>query len=536
MKLRATDDFHVAWDDPADAQLTWTVDQMHYPGPMPPLCGYLMAELDGRIMGTRTRLVNGYPYQQAMGIPDPPPEVAERGLAAVWNGDYVPRLRAFHDGMRAANFNSMTAPELAAALDGLVADAVEAFRLTMLVVLPFMMPTMELVVFAEAELGADGPLLVGTLLQGFANETASAGLGLAELATRAAANPELAAAVRAGRDDRLDGLPGGKEFVEAFDAYLDEFGWRAESWAAVEVPLWSEDRAVPLRLIARYLESPATAPAAAIARSADQRAKALGEAESRLQGEKLAQFRALLEAARSHVAMSEGRAHWQLTAIGLLRLPLVALGRKLAAAGVIDDPDDIFYLEWEEAKRLASQPEPMAALVRQRKDDLARWRTLEPAPFIGVPPGAEEAPPEMQLVMKHFFGMGGVASTREDVITGFGASRGTASGRARVVHSLAESDRLEPGEILVCSSTAAPWTPLFAIAAAVVTDSGGVLSHSAICAREYANPLRGRHPGRHAPHPQRRARARRWRSRHRAHRAPLRGGDIKAGYNSHFPA
>jgi pyruvate,water dikinase len=40
----------------------------------------------------------------------------------------------------------------------------------------------------------------------------------------------------------------------------------------------------------------------------------------------------------------------------------------------------------------------------------------------------------------------------------------------------------------VCTTTAPPWTPLFAIAAAVVTDSGGVLSHSAICAREYAIP------------------------------------------------
>jgi rifampicin phosphotransferase len=40
----------------------------------------------------------------------------------------------------------------------------------------------------------------------------------------------------------------------------------------------------------------------------------------------------------------------------------------------------------------------------------------------------------------------------------------------------------------VCRTTAPPWTPLFAIAGAVVTDSGGVLSHSAICAREYAIP------------------------------------------------
>jgi pyruvate,water dikinase len=61
-------------------------------------------------------------------------------------------------------------------------------------------------------------------------------------------------------------------------------------------------------------------------------------------------------------------------------------------------------------------------------------------------------------------------------------------GRARVLGSLAESQKPQTGEILVCRNTAPPWTPLFAIAAGVVTDIGGLLSHSAICAREYAIP------------------------------------------------
>ena len=61
-------------------------------------------------------------------------------------------------------------------------------------------------------------------------------------------------------------------------------------------------------------------------------------------------------------------------------------------------------------------------------------------------------------------------------------------GVARVIKDLSDSVRLQKGEILVCATTAPPWTPLFAVAAGVVTDSGGILSHSAICAREYAIP------------------------------------------------
>jgi pyruvate,water dikinase len=57
-----------------------------------------------------------------------------------------------------------------------------------------------------------------------------------------------------------------------------------------------------------------------------------------------------------------------------------------------------------------------------------------------------------------------------------------------VVHTLDDAARLQPGEILVAETTAPPWTPLFASAAAVVTDTGGVLSHCAVVAREYAIP------------------------------------------------
>jgi pyruvate,water dikinase len=57
-----------------------------------------------------------------------------------------------------------------------------------------------------------------------------------------------------------------------------------------------------------------------------------------------------------------------------------------------------------------------------------------------------------------------------------------------VVHSLADTARLQRGMILVTTTTAPPWTPLFSIAAAVVTDTGGPLTHGAICAREYGIP------------------------------------------------
>jgi pyruvate,water dikinase len=94
----------------------------------------------------------------------------------------------------------------------------------------------------------------------------------------------------------------------------------------------------------------------------------------------------------------------------------------------------------------------------------------------------------MRNAMRHFRGWGVEPSKEPNVLKGLGASRGTARGVARVITGLHEADRLAPGDILVCRTTAPPWTPLFTIAGAVVTDSGGLLSHSAICAREYGIP------------------------------------------------
>ncbi len=70
------------------------------------------------------------------------------------------------------------------------------------------------------------------------------------------------------------------------------------------------------------------------------------------------------------------------------------------------------------------------------------------------------------------------------VVSGIAVSGGVASGPARVVHDPADPRGLEPGEVLVCAITDPSWTPLFLGAVAVVCDTGALLSHAAIVARE----------------------------------------------------
>ena len=75
-----------------------------------------------------------------------------------------------------------------------------------------------------------------------------------------------------------------------------------------------------------------------------------------------------------------------------------------------------------------------------------------------------------------------------DVLKGIAASPGHVTGMARVIHGPNEFAQMRQGDILVARITTPAWTPLFALAAGVVTDVGGPLSHSSIVAREYHIP------------------------------------------------
>jgi phosphoenolpyruvate synthase/pyruvate phosphate dikinase len=91
-------------------------------------------------------------------------------------------------------------------------------------------------------------------------------------------------------------------------------------------------------------------------------------------------------------------------------------------------------------------------------------------------------------MMGRFFGEPQEAQTDPNVLRGNAGSSGKIRGPARVVLALAEAGELKLGDVLVTETTTPPWTPLFATASAVVTDTGGVLSHCAGVAREYRIP------------------------------------------------
>ena len=168
-----------------------------------------------------------------------------------------------------------------------------------------------------------------------------------------------------------------------------------------------------------------------------------------------------------------------------VRRVVLEVGRRLARNGGVVAADDVFHLRLEELGDLSAD---LRAVVAERKQELERFSTVASPPVLGtLPPGPPPDDPISRAVTKMFGGQP-PESASPDVFHGMAGSPGVARGRARIIRSLAEGEAFQHGEVLVAPTTAPPWTPLFARAAAIVTDAGGILSHCAVVAREYSIP------------------------------------------------
>ena len=179
-------------------------------------------------------------------------------------------------------------------------------------------------------------------------------------------------------------------------------------------------------------------------------------------------------------------------------------GQLLARFGVLDDAEDVFQLQhYEIDQQLAnvmlawsagSSPvgtDEVKATVAGRKAMLEVLATWSPPPALGPEPEALNDPAVKLLwgiTAKTIRTWAEAADPGSARIQGFAASPGVVEGVARVLASVNEIDRIESGEILVCPVTSPSWGPVFGKIKAAVSDSGGMMSHAAIVAREYGMP------------------------------------------------
>jgi pyruvate,water dikinase len=158
---------------------------------------------------------------------------------------------------------------------------------------------------------------------------------------------------------------------------------------------------------------------------------------------------------------------------GLFRYFYLAVGKHLVKAGILDDPQDVFYLSASDVRQLATNQHQLInarEIVANHKSDMKRFENIPlPAVIYGDTPPPIQEPSQEKLV-------------------GVPTSIGHYTGKVTVVNGIKDFNKVQQGDVLVIPYSDVGWTPLFARAGAVVAESGGLLSHSSIVAREYNIP------------------------------------------------
>jgi len=270
-----------------------------------------------------------------------------------------------------------------------------------------------------------------------------------------------------------------------FDGYLREFGHMLYDLDFAH-PVSADDPTPVLDALKLYLRGQGVNPYTRQCESAERREQAVSAIQKRLKGLRLRWFNKYLASAQKYAPLREdGLAEIGLS-YPLIRQMLRDLGSRFVQHRVIDNANDVFWLTQDEVLATATtmdiglSVETLAGKISQRKAEHKAAMRINPPMAL----------PQMKVLGFDLMSLKDKRGRRNrgNMIKGVAASPGVASGVARILHGPEDFGLMKPGDVLVAPITTPAWTPLFAMASAIVTDVGGPLSHGSIVAREYGIP------------------------------------------------
>jgi pyruvate,water dikinase len=417
-----------------------------------------------------------------------------------WRGEMAARIARLRDVDRAGLSD--------AALDAHVEQAAaffgDAHRIHFLLHGALALALGDLAFTCRDLLGWDDPTTL-ELLNGLSTASTEPGRRLGELAERVRSVPRLSLLLEnlnAQTITRLADIDA--DFADAFARYRREFGCRALRLEVAD-PSLGEDPTLLLGLIRDQLERRYD-PQAGADTLAAKRAAALESARAALKRHPASareRFERALAIAQQAYPIREDNEFYTVSAPhALVRYAALELGERLATRHQLERREDVFFLTLDDARAALGDGHDRRPVVALRKAERA-WIEAHPGPSTfgknpGPPPSFDALRPELRLAMNALLWtidrvFAAEQSARKTVsstmvIPGIPASPGAYTGPARLVLSEAEFARIRPGDVLVCPVTSPVWSVLFPKVGALVTDSGGLLSHPAIIAREYGIP------------------------------------------------
>jgi pyruvate,water dikinase len=282
-----------------------------------------------------------------------------------------------------------------------------------------------------------------------------------------------------------ESLPDGKEFLAAYGAFLDKHGSRGSADRDIYFPRRSEDPSIDYRSFVAFLSmADAVNPEVREEELNHKRNAAVRDVMENIGRKpmgtlKAALVRQVVSTIQDMIPARDDSRYFAERSTFAIKRGYIEVSNRCRERGHLHTPRDHYFLTMDE---LFDVLDGRANLPLSKAKIEARMKN-----FDAVNNKEASLPMYIQRGKKVDIDHVSTANTA-GVFRGGGTSRGSSVGRARVVKSLGEIGRVQPGEILVTNSTDPGWTPIFMIIKGIVLETGGLLAHGSMLAREYGFP------------------------------------------------
>jgi len=289
----------------------------------------------------------------------------------------------------------------------------------------------------------------------------------------------------------LENNDAGRKWLGEYYAFLEIHGWRNERMLDWATPNWIEKPSLGIPTITVAITKGEILTIDERREQATrERAEAEREVLSKVSVDQREWFDVLMKAAQKAGYWSEDHTYYldlYCSAIG--RWITREIGRRFSEAGVINEPQDVYFLIADEIEKamIPMGKVKLEKYVDTRKKEWETYLESTPKPYYGNIERVQDMIKKDPVITVST----SAPVVREDVkadLYGAASAPGVTEGLARVILTEDKLGEIQPGEILVAPGTSAPWIPAFEIINGIITDGGGALSHAVIVAREYGIP------------------------------------------------
>lgn len=513
----------VEWKDEKEKSLMWFYDDLHCPNPISPLyfdiggwwgktCAYMYRRF-GAPFGKEwiAKKIGGYVYSAVVPC-DPDSDFASLGayygtempiyadrFLDWWRDRYLPEMLANYKYMDGFDADGATLPEYLIHMEDCLDIQERHFNIHWILNLAQFQAGLEFRAAYQEAVGQIDEENIGKIIVSDRDRNWDSLKALWEIKEFINTVPELVELIKKPTPEVIAAIKTtvkGDELLAKVVRYQDEYGYKAVYTHEYIFPTWKEDPSPIYDALRMYVADDYNFYDAFnnCKKEQDAAIEALhGKIADPEVWEKVRKSMEL--AVRMAPLTPDHHFYIDQGCYARMRLMFVELGKKLAAAGILADKEDIFMLEYEEIRAIASRPDAFdcKARVAQRRREMEEAKKRVPREWYGTIT-------HWQLYEEPYKGLWGwpfkydaeVAAKTEPqsktVLKGLPASPGVVEGVARFVTSPAEFDQIQKGDILVCKMTNPAWVVSFSKISALVTDTGGALSHPAVVSREFGIP------------------------------------------------